>query len=313
VLAAAWPHLTFDTDGVSSNFNSLIVAKIRKLAGTTIDRSSILRGILSVGNIGDNIAKAYSHHLFGEKTLQDLPDEPRFVINATNVQSGVLWRFSKPYMWDYRVGKIENPKVKIAVAVAASSAFPPFLSPVILRLNSSDFTPNSGTDLQYEPFTSRVVLTDGGVYDNLGLQTVSKNFKIILVSDGGGNLPAQGKPWRNWFIHMLRILFIIDNQVRSLRKRQTIDSFNLGMGRGAYWGIRTNIKDYQISDTLDCPLPKTIQLANISTRLKRLDLIIQERLINWGYAVCDVAMRRYIDSGLPRPVNFPYPKAGIGS
>ena len=38
--------------------------------------------------------------------LQDLPSDkegPRFVINATNVQSGALWRFSKPYMGDYKV------------------------------------------------------------------------------------------------------------------------------------------------------------------------------------------------------------------
>ena len=34
---------------------------------------------------------------------KDLPaDPPRFVINATNVQTGALWRFSPPYMADYR-------------------------------------------------------------------------------------------------------------------------------------------------------------------------------------------------------------------
>ena len=39
--------------------------------------------------------------------LQDLPDDasgPRFVINATSVQTGALFRFSKPYIADYRVG-----------------------------------------------------------------------------------------------------------------------------------------------------------------------------------------------------------------
>ena len=35
-----------------------------------------------------------------DATLQDLPDTPRFVINATNVQTGALFRFSKPYMAD---------------------------------------------------------------------------------------------------------------------------------------------------------------------------------------------------------------------
>jgi NTE family protein len=311
VLAVSWSQLTFDSLGVSTNFNSLVVAQVRKMADKTIDIGSMLRGILSFGSIGDKIANAYSRSLFGEKTLQDMPDEPRFVINATNVQSGALWRFSKPFMWDYRVGEVKNPKIKMAVAVAASSAFPPLLSPVILRLNSSGFTPGSGKDLQHEPFTSRVVLTDGGVYDNLGLETAWKNAETVLVSDGGGNLPAQGKPWRNWFVHMLRVLFIIDNQVRSLRKRQTIDSYKLGVRKGTYWGIRTNIKDYQLSDALDCPYEKTIKLANISTRLKRLDSTTQERVINWGYAVCDAAMRKHVAPGLPEPGAFPYPEAGV--
>ena len=33
---------------------------------------------------------------------------PRFVINATNLQSGVLWRFSALHLGDYRVGEIPN-------------------------------------------------------------------------------------------------------------------------------------------------------------------------------------------------------------
>jgi NTE family protein len=39
------------------------------------------------------------------------------VINATNIQSGVLWRFSKPYMGDYRVGLVERPALPLARAV----------------------------------------------------------------------------------------------------------------------------------------------------------------------------------------------------
>src|SRR5438093_13237989 len=100
---------------------------------------------------------------FGDATLQDLPDAPRFVINATNVQSGVLWRFSKPFMGDYRVGLVNAPAIPLAQAVAASSAFPPLLSPLDLRLDPSQFTAGSGYDLHRAPFTSQVVLSDGGV------------------------------------------------------------------------------------------------------------------------------------------------------
>src|SRR5206468_1074714 len=133
---------------------------------------AIFLGIALPGRISDRIAEAYDDKLFKGATLQDLPDNPRFVINATNVQSGALWRFMKPYMRDYRVGEVKNPRITLARAVAASSAFPPVLSPMEMRLNPADFTPASGLDLQVEPFTSRVMLTDGGVYDNLGLETV---------------------------------------------------------------------------------------------------------------------------------------------
>ena len=201
----------------------------------------VILGALLPGSIGDRIAKAYDEHLFHGKTLQDMPDEPRFVINATNVQSGALWRFMKPYMRDYRVGKVENPKVPLAQAVAASSAFPPVLSPFELRLKDADFEPGTAEDLQRPPFTTRVVLTDGGVYDNLGLETAWKRHQTVLVSDAGGKTEAEEKPETDWPRHAYRVLNLIDNQVRSLRKRQVIDSFRSGTRKGAYWGIRTDI------------------------------------------------------------------------
>ena len=64
-------------------------------------------GALTPDTISERVSKAYRKHLFGDATLQDLPDHPRFVINATSVQSGVLCRFSKLYMADYRIGRIQ--------------------------------------------------------------------------------------------------------------------------------------------------------------------------------------------------------------
>ena len=42
-----------------------------------------------------------------------------------------------------------------------------------------------------------------------------------------------------------------------------------------------------------------------------MDGELQERLINWGYAMCDTAMRRWVDAGAPAPGAFPYP-VGVG-
>jgi NTE family protein len=311
LLGLKWSQLSFDPVRLRSDFVPLIVQPIRALAGETIDAEAIILGVALPGRVSDRVAAAYDEHLFGGATLQDLPDQPRFVINATNVQSGVLWRFSKPYMGDYRVGRVRQPPVSLARAVAASSAFPPVLSPVEIRLDAAAFVPETGLDLQRPPFTRKVMLTDGGVYDNLGLETVWKRYQTVLVSDGGGKMKAEEEPRSDWARHAYRVLEVVDNQVRALRKRQVIDSLSTKSRTGAYWGIRTNIADYGVGSALPCPFDRTTELAEVPTRLKRLDDQLQERLINWGYAVCDAALRRHYKPDLPAPAAFPYPAVGI--
>jgi NTE family protein len=312
VLALAWPKLAFDAAGVAQGFQAEVVEPLRRLAGKTIDFPAIAIGLITPGvTIGERIAGAYRKHLFGQSTLQDLPDRPRFVFNATNIQSGVLWRFAKPYMRDYRVGEVKAPQVDVATAVAASSAFPPFLSPVVLELDEAAYTADSG-ELQRAPFTTRPFLTDGGVYDNLGLETVWERYETILISDGGGHMKEQEKPKRLWPLHAYRVLGVIDSQVRALRKRSAIADFRAGRQKGTYWGIWTNIADYGLSSTLPCPHDLTLRVAATPTRLGKMDAGVQERLINWGYAVCDAAMRRHVEPGLPPGGAFPYPASGVG-
>jgi NTE family protein len=311
-LALAWPSLDFNPTR-PTNFIARVVEPIRGLAGHTLDAYAVLGGILLPGTIAERIAASYRKHLFGDATLQSLPDEPRFVINATNVQSGALWRFSKPYMGDYRVGRIEKPTLALATAVAASSAFPPVLSPLTIELDPASFMAGSGEDLQRDPFDSRVVLTDGGVYDNLGLETVWKRYDTVFVSDGGGQAKPEPEPHGDWARHAVRVLSLIDNQVRALRKRQVVGSFEDGTRKGAFWSIRTPIAAYGagVSPLLSAPPERTAELAAVPTRLERIEPALQERLINWGYAVTDAALRRHHDETLAQPRQLPYPTTAI--
>jgi NTE family protein len=48
------------------------------------------------------------------------------------------------------------------------------------------------------------------------------------------------------------------------------------------------------------------------TRLKEMDDTLQERIVNWGYAICDAAMRRWVEPGATAPAGFPYPGSGLG-
>lgn len=310
VLGLHWQNLGF-VDGVATRLGDLVVDPLRAMARETIDVESVLGGLLSTDTISDEVARAYDEHLFHGATLQDLPargEGPRFVINATSVQSGALWRFSRPYMADYLVGEIKDPDLPLALAVGASSAFPPFLSPVTIELDPRRFVPDPRCPLQRPPFTERAVLTDGGVYDNLGLETAWKRYRTLLVSDGGGRMAAEESPKNDWARHMYRVLNVIDNQVRSLRKRMLIDAFARGDEHdGTYWGIRTDVRDYGLADALDCPVKATTELADTPTRLAAMTDRLQERLINWGYAVSDAAIRRHLAAGIDTRRGFPYP------
>ena len=304
-LACCWERLKFDTQGIASSFEEIVSGPICRLASRTIDVPSVLKGLLWPGSVSKHVAAAYRRHLFGNRTLQDLPDHPRFIFNATNMQSKVLWRFSKPYMGDYRVGRVFSPKLQVATAVAASSAFPPVLSPAILQLDPEMFAPDSG-ELRYPPFTSHVMLTDGGVYDNLGLETAWKRCRHILVSDGGGEAPAKPKLPANWISQSVRVLELVDNQVGSLRKRQVVESFKSRIRTGAYWGIRSDILNYKAPGALVCDRAETLKIAGIPTRLSALSQEQQRRIIDWGYAVCDAAMRAHVLPAAPAPTRSPH-------
>jgi NTE family protein len=316
-LGLLWSELQFK-DGIALEFDDFVDG-IRKLAGMTIDVGAVVWGILLPGDVSGRVAAAYDDVLFRGATLRDLPDEtggkaPRFVINATNIQTAALWRFSRPYMGDYRVGLIRNPDVKLSLAVAASSAFPPFLSPMTLPITQpAEASP--GADLNRPPFTSQAVLSDGGVYDNLGLETL-KGIPTLLVSDAGQKIAPEEAPAHDWARHSLRIFDTVDNQVRSLRKRYLIESFKRGNHTGTYWGIRTNFADYRLAeDPLKCAARNPIALAETPTRLEKMPEPLQNRLMNWGYAICDAALRAHIDAALQAkigirifpPTKFPFP------
>jgi len=328
LLGVKWRDFSWD-DGfqhvAKPSFFRLFVEPLRAMAGRTIDISSITWGALNpFSTISEEVAEAYDDVLFHGTTLQHLPDEdagdppaPRFVLTATDVKTGSLWRFARPYMADYRVGMVDSPQVPLATAVAASSAFPPFLSPMRMDLDDFAFRPGVPANDASLPRSLRAeaILTDGGVYDNLGLEPVWKRYQTVLISDGGRKMADDLHPDNDWARHSRRLIDLLQQQVSNLRRRQAINSFaNPDDDHdGVYWGIQIDIADYGLSDSLTAPHAVTQQIANIPTRLAAMRDADQERLINWGYAVCDAALRRYFpfNSAPAAPQNFPYPRTGL--
>ncbi len=311
-LGLAWPQLAFSS-GVATRFTDLVVEPVRALARHTVDEAAIAVGLLTPSSIGERVSKAYAEHLLGDATLQDLPEEPRFIVNATNLASGALLRLSKEEIADWRVGRVAAPTLALADAVACSSAFPPVLSPFELDLRDATWETETGNDLSGPEYRGELKLSDGGVYDNLGLETVWKRCRTVFASDAGGQLADEPDPATDWVRQTLRVLGVIDNQVRNLRKQQLIDSYTDDQRDGTYWGIRSNIAHYELADALPAPHARTLVLAQTPTRLRRMDDALQERLINWGYALTDAAVRKHVATSppTPAPAGFPYPDAGI--
>ncbi len=303
---------------------------LREFASRTIDIPAGVKGLLFSGGAAKFVAQAYDKWLFHGATLRDLPKgerQPRFIINASNLMSAALWRFSQPYMADWRVGRVEEPEISLAAAVAASSAFPPFLSPMLLPLPAGKVQSQPGGDLHYPPYTEWALLTDGGVYDNLGLESVYKRCRLLLVSDAGQKIAPEKSPYWNWLCHLLRVMNLMDDQVRSQRKRNLMAAY-LRPGpegrTGAYWSIRSTFAELAHGEPLADPLgvadfdPRP--LAEVRTRLGRIKPRRQERLINWGYAVCDAALRRWTREELAaegikleNPPGLPYPASVLRS
>jgi NTE family protein len=314
VLASRWGQLNFDANGVASedDFNKAVVAPLRDFAGRTIDVPAVLLGTLIPGlTINGRLARSY-RKLFGTDTLRDLPSRPEFVFDATNLQSGDLWRFSSQTEGDWRVGTRQAPDTDLACVVGASSAFPPILSPARFSFPPGALNGGGDDEVSSPPYTTKVVLSDGGVYDNLGLEAVWTRFTQVLISDAGGHMGNARSPSSFWPLQILRVLSVIDNQVRDLRKRQAVVSFIDKRRTGAYWGIRSHVADYGLSDPIATPSDQAVKaLADVSTRLKGLGDQLQKRLINWGYVISDTALRAHVDPAQPAG-RLPYEDAGLG-
>ncbi|MEV7554142.1 patatin-like phospholipase family protein [Amycolatopsis sp. NPDC089917] len=291
-LAHAWSELKFG-NGVAGNFHDEVVVPVRNLARTRLDIPVTLRAMaIPWRSAGEELARVYAKHLFGDCCLKELdPEGPQFVFTATNLQDGELW-------WFFRQNGAHG-NIPLATAVAASSAFPPMLSPVVLR------------DPLSEETSRKIVLSDAGVYDNLGLDPV-EGHATVLVSDAGKRMKVEPKVKRDWGRQLLRVLDVIDNQVRELRRGALLKSYVEKDFAGAYWGSYVNLENFQLENALKAPVEVTHALAETPTRLTKMPEVLQERLINWGYAACDAGMRKWVDPEAAAPGGFPFPSSGVG-
>jgi len=296
VLAQRWTRLHF-TDGTADNFVAEIASPVRAFCDRTIDIGAGLEGLLSpFKSAGEFLVERYARDLFGETTLSELPDarspgNPKFVFYATNLQTGRSFRFRQDMLADYKLGTVNPAGVSLAFAVGASSAFPPVFSPVTLEVDPGSWSGGSD-EPEFKALRGHIMLCDGGVYDNMGLECLVDNVDIVLVSDAGAPFEVVAHPASDYLLQLGRVRDILIDQTRALRKRWLISDFEAERKRGGYWGIDTRIDSYGDAETPFEDTSITKALSVVPTRLARFDAYTQNNLINWGYALSDLALRR---------------------
>jgi NTE family protein len=327
LLAFVWRDLELDARGVFTNFYEVFEKPLRRLCGRDIRTGPLLWWRLDARNwprlasptfsAADLLVDQYDSLLFGGKRLLELPAAPNFVFCAANLETGVNFEFSQGRMGDYVLGHTAPRETRLAEAVAASSAFP-FAFPPLVR----DYEPASfaGGERKAVPadwdWKGHVELTDGGVYDNMALEPAWKTHADVLVSDGGTPFQLEPKVGR-WVVPRLsRSSDILSNQAEAVRKRWLVASFLREVYGGAYWGIGTEVSEY------DSPAAGTPSLPGYSgavldrLRVVRTDLDAfsddeQGVLINHGYALTNAAMARWGQALVRVQAPVAVPDAGL--
>jgi NTE family protein len=256
----------------------------------------------------DSLADAYERHLTSLR-LPELPERPAFIFCSTDMSYGVNWIFSKARVGDWQLGYLTpGPDWPVARAVAASSCFPPVFGPLRLRLEPKLLRRGRApAGPRRDEAVAKLGLTDGGVYDNMGLEPVWRTHRVVLVSDGGATFdfgPDAGLLWR-----LQRYTSIVSRQASGVRRRWLMAGYRRGELAGAYWGIGNSTADHE---RLEGYSPRLVDevIARVRTDLDAFSDVEQAVLENHGYVVAECAVRRYaphLIAGDSRPFAIPNP------
>jgi NTE family protein len=251
------------------------------------------------------------HHRWGlSGSLNDIPLEPRWVLNATTYETGRNWRFiPQKRMGDYIANYVKEPDIPLADAMAASAAYPGLIGPLLLNTEKYKwFKYENGNEVSAEPPFKRLHLWDGGLYDNLGVEPLFKirgktycdEVNFLIVSDASPGVTLSSHPFLLWQ-RAFRLVGIVMDQVRGLRARTLVDHFEHNKNCGVYLKMgnpgRKILADAGITEerikhlTSECLSHTHVQTAvNFPTTLRRLSKVEFDLLYQHGWEVANCTL-----------------------
>jgi NTE family protein len=295
----------------SANFEQSIAKTMREFCALDIRRWLALEAIIPGTHNSSGLANAYNKHLTMGKKLGEIPDAPIHIFCSTDLAYGVNWMFKKEQCGDWQAGFQNTPADwLVSTAVAASSCFPPVFKPLHLNLDPGRFKGGKDTSPNRDKNIREIAFSDGGVYDNLGLEPIWKQHETVLVSDGGALFPIGGDNGFAWDIG--RFIGIPENQALALRKRWLMSNFHAQQMKGTYWGIGGTVGEYLTPGAHPGYSPATVKncIAAIRTDLDSFSEAEASVLENHGYLLADAGIRAWVKDLLPPqppPLALPHP------
>lgn len=262
-----------------------------------------------------------------EGSLGNLPETPRWIINATCYETGKNWRFMRRRMGDWQANYVLEPAFPLAEAMAASAAVPGLIGP--LKLKTARYVwhrldDDRRTTTKVAPLCPLLRLWDGGVYDNLGVEALFKpaggyrdGVDFLLVSDAAQQVGCATGRFRGRAA--LRLIDIATDQVRALRERMIVAYLHAHPGTGALLRIGNTLA--AIFDEAKTPLPPALDLTKtlspedvgtavgFETTLRKLAPHEFSLLLQHGYEVADATLAAYCPHAFD---HVPFPESLLG-
>jgi predicted acylesterase/phospholipase RssA len=194
LLAAAWVATgRDDLDAFTVRMRSFLSRDLkRRVLWAAVRPDRLLRLLVQPSySLTEVLAAVLDREVFGGQTLGALREvTPRLVLNATCVNHGTAWRFTPERLGDWVLSTRDRDTLAafpLARAVAASAAFPGGLSPLVLD--------GPRVFAGHAEAPREVLLTDGGVDDNLGVSALAhEELAELVVSDGSVPFEVQARP-----------------------------------------------------------------------------------------------------------------------
>jgi predicted acylesterase/phospholipase RssA len=243
-------------------------------------------------------------HLYRDITLRKARERqegvPRLDILATNLTRGTLAYFMDDhFIPDEKRSDRVATEVSLAKAVAISAAFPGFFPPIELD--------NEALGVDNEDFPTTEYMTDGGVYDNLGLRrfrtlltSPEPPVDHVLVCDASGHF--------DWVNSREEPLGLLKTALRSteifMKRLAELESevfYVDGETRFTHLQISDAVKPAPAHDRVSLSLTEQQLLKNVRTDLDFFSATEIDALDRHGYAIA--AGRCGFPGGTGRPVS----------